>query len=79
MKLSVSLSEADLALLDECVKRDGLTSRSAGVQNAIQLLGKAGLQDAYAEAWGAWSDSEDAALWDGTVADGLDGDSRAAR
>lgn len=79
MKLSVSLSEADLALLDECVKRGGLPSRSAGVQKAIRLLGKVGLQDAYAEAWGAWSDSEDAALWDGAAADGLDGDSRAAR
>mgnify|MGYP000924208331 FL=1 len=79
MKLSVSLSESDLILLDRCVERDGLASRSAGIQNAIRLLGKADLQDAYAEAWFSWDASEDATVWDSAVADGIDGGGGATR
>ena len=79
MKLSVSLSESDLILLDRCVERDGLASRSAGIQNAIRLLGKADLQDAYAEAWSFWDASEDATVWDSAVADGIDGGGGATR
>ena len=79
MKLSVSLSESDLILLDRCVERDGLASRSAGIQNAIRLLGNADLQDAYAEAWSSWDASEDAAVWDSVVADGIDGGEDATR
>ena len=79
MKLSVSLSESDLILLDRCVERDGLASRSAGIQNAIRLLGKADLQDAYTEAWSSWDASEDATVWDSAVADGIDGGEDATR
>ena len=79
MKLSVSLSESDLILLDRCVERDGLASRSAGIQNAIRLLGKADLPDAYAEAWSSWDTSEDATVWDSAVADGIDGGEDATR
>ena len=79
MKLSVSLSESDLILLDRCVERDGLASRSAGIQNAIRLLGKADLQDAYAEAWSSWDASEDATVWDSAGADGIDGGEDATR
>ena len=79
MKLSVSLSESDLILLDRCVERDGLASRSAGIQNAIRLLGNADLQDAYAEAWSSWDASEDANIWDSAVADGIDGGEDATR
>ena len=79
MKLSVSLSESDLILLDRCVERDGLASRSAGIQNAIRLLGRADLQDAYAEAWSSGDASEDATVWDSAVADGIDGGEDATR
>ena len=79
MKLSVSLSESDLILLDRCVERDGLASRSAGIQNAIRLLAKADLQDAYAEAWSSWDASEDANIWDSAVADWIDGGEDATR
>ena len=79
MKLCVSLSESDLILLDRCVERDGSASRSAGIQNAIRLLGEADLQDAYAEAWSSWDASEDTTVWDSAVADGIDGGEGATR
>ncbi|WP_067663814.1 ribbon-helix-helix domain-containing protein [Nocardia miyunensis] len=71
MKLSVSLSEQDVALLDEIVRERGLPSRSAAVQEALQLLRQAGLADAYADAWSEWESSGDAELWGDTSGDGL--------
>ncbi|MGY2062113.1 ribbon-helix-helix domain-containing protein [Nocardia gipuzkoensis] len=71
MKLSVSLPEEDVALLDEVVRERGLPSRSAALQEAIRLLREAGLSDAYAAAWSEWEESGDQDLWDGTAADGL--------
>lgn len=49
----------------------GGASRSAVVHQAIGLLRSATLEDAYAEAWDEWQAGEDAALWDGTTADGI--------
>lgn len=71
MKLSVSLSDEDVAVLDEYVKRAGLPSRSAAVQRAVQMLRYPDLENDYAEAWARWSASEDAAAWEGTTADGV--------
>lgn len=71
MKLSVSLSEEDVAALDDYVKRTGLPSRSAGVQRAVQLLRYPDLEDDYTEAWAQWSADEGSGAWEGTVADGV--------
>ncbi|NLT28933.1 MAG: ribbon-helix-helix protein, CopG family [Propionibacterium sp.] len=71
MKLSVSLSEEDLAALDRHVSQAGLGSRSAGIQDAIRRLPDRGLQDAYAEAWEEWQASDDGAHWENLVPDGL--------
>lgn len=71
VKLSISLSEQDVALLDEVVRERGLSSRSAAVQEAIHLLRQAGLSDAYAAAWSEWESSGDADLWDTAATDGL--------
>ncbi|MFI5781647.1 ribbon-helix-helix domain-containing protein [Nocardia sp. NPDC051570] len=71
MKLSVSLPEEDVALLDEVVRERGLPSRSAALQEAIRLLREAGLSDAYAAAWAEWETSGERDLWDGTAGDGL--------
>jgi len=71
MKLSVSLPEEDVEFLDEYAKSHGFTSRSAVVQKAVRLLGRAQLEDAYVAAWSEWDGSEDAELWNQTVADGL--------
>lgn len=71
VKLSVSLSEGDVAALDKYARAAGLTSRSAAIQHAIKLLGDAELEDAYAAAWEEWESSGDAQAWESTTADGL--------
>lgn len=71
MKLSISLSEDDLAILDRYADAAGLTSRSAVIQRAIRMLGDPALDDAYAAAWEEWESSADAAAWDSALADGL--------
>lgn len=71
MKLSVSLSEQDVALLDKYVRASGLPSRSAALQHAVRLLDQSDLQDDYAAAWEEWESSGHAETWEGTVDDGL--------
>lgn len=71
MKVSISLPEEDLAFLDEYATRHGVTSRSSVIHEAITMLRSAGLEDAYAAAWHEWDDTDDAALWETTSADGL--------
>jgi Arc/MetJ-type ribon-helix-helix transcriptional regulator len=71
MKLSVSLSEEDVALLDEYARSSGLRSRSAALQCAVRLLRHADLEQDYAAAWEDWESSGERAAWEGTVGDGL--------
>jgi Arc/MetJ-type ribon-helix-helix transcriptional regulator len=71
VKLSVSLSEAEVAALDKYARAAGLASRSAAIQQAIRLLGDPELEESYAAAWDAWEASGDAAAWEATAADGL--------
>ncbi|MDP5184520.1 ribbon-helix-helix domain-containing protein [Blastococcus sp. BMG 814] len=71
MKLSISLSDDDLAVVDEHVSKAGLQSRSAAIQYAINLLRRADLDRAYAEAWEDWEGSDDQAAWEGVDADGI--------
>ena len=71
MKLSISLSEDDVATLDRYVAATGLTSRSAGLQVAIRQLRDSELDSAYVAAWEEWEASGDAGSWDATRADGL--------
>lgn len=71
VKLSVSLSESEVAALDKFAQAAGLKSRSAAIQQAIKLLGDPELEDAYAAAWQEWEASGDAQAWEATAADGL--------
>lgn len=71
MKLSVSLPDEDVATLDEYARSQGLTSRSAAVHRAVQLLRHPDLEQDYAAAWDEWVASGDQALWDGTAGDGI--------
>ncbi len=71
MKLSVSLPEDDVALLDEYARTTGLASRSAAVQHAVRLLRHADLEQDYAAAWEDWESSGERAAWEGTSGDGL--------
>ena len=70
MKLSVSLSDEDVAALDAYVKRTGLPSRSAGLQRAVQMLRHPDLENDYAEAWAQWS-ADGHSAWESTVGDGV--------
>lgn len=70
MKLSISVTEGDLALLEQYARAAGLRSRSAAVQHAIHLLRQADLEDEYAAAWEDWESSGERAAWEGTVGDG---------
>lgn len=71
VKLSVSLSESDVAVLDEQARLRGLGSRSAVLREAIRLLRQSGLEEEYAAAWEEWQQSGEAAVWDATAGDGL--------
>lgn len=71
MKVSVSLPHDDVAFVDDYASRSDLSSRSAVIHRAIQLLRTATLTDAYAAAWEEWEGTEDARLWDVTAADGV--------
>jgi Arc/MetJ-type ribon-helix-helix transcriptional regulator len=71
MKLSVSLSDEDIEVLDTYVERVGLPSRSAGLQRAIRMLRHAALEDEYAQAWTEWSDDAENSVWDRGLGDGL--------
>lgn len=72
MKLSVSLSQEDLAALDAYIERTGLRSRSAGVQRAIRMLAHPTLEADYAQAWEEWSATGQEQAWENAAADGLD-------
>lgn len=71
MKLSISVTEEDVALLDEYAHSAGMQSRSAVVQHAIRLLRQENLEDDYAAAWDEWESSGQRAAWEDTVADGI--------
>lgn len=71
MKLSVSLSDEDVEVLDTYVERAGLPSRSAGVQHAIRMLRYPALEDAYGDAWAEWSSAGEEDVWENTAGDGL--------
>ncbi len=71
MKISVSLSDDDVAALDEFASSAGLPTRSAAVQFAVRSLRLPELEDDYAAAWDEWEASGDQAAWDNTTADGL--------
>ena len=71
MKLSVSLSEEDLAALDRYVEQAGLESRSEAIQQAIRRLQDPQLEAAYAAAWEEWAASGAEDVWASATSDGL--------
>lgn len=71
MKLSVSLTDEDVALLDQYVRTAGLASRSAAVQHAVRMLRHPDLEQDYAAAWTDWQSGGEQDLWEVTAADGL--------
>ena len=71
MRLSVSLSDGDVALPDEYARTADLKGRSAVVQHALQLLRQAALEQDYAAAGEEWTVSGEQSTWDATAGDGV--------
>jgi hypothetical protein len=71
MKLSVSLPDDDVALLDEYARTAGLPSRSAALHRAIAMLRHPDLEQDYAAAWDEWESAGEQAAWDRSAGDGL--------
>lgn len=71
MKLSVSLPDEDVAVLDEYARASGLGSRSAALHHAVRMLRLPQLEQDYEAAWQEWEASGDHAEWSVTVADGV--------
>lgn len=71
MKLSVSLPDEDVAVLDEFVRTAGLPSRSSALQHAVRMLCLPDLEQDYEAAWQEWEASGDLAAWSVTAADGI--------
>jgi Arc/MetJ-type ribon-helix-helix transcriptional regulator len=76
MKLSVSLTDEDVALVDDYLSRSGLKSRSAVIRRALRLLRQPDLEGDYAAAWAEWAASGEQEAWESTTADGVAGASR---
>lgn len=71
MKLSVSLPDEDVAILDEFARTAGLPSRSAALHHAVRMLRLPDLDRDYEAAWNEWDASDAHATWDATAADGI--------
>lgn len=71
MKLSVSLPDEDIELIDGYIQQNAAASRSAVIHRALSLLRKSQLESEYAAAWEEWRGSEDEKLWDATTGDGM--------
>lgn len=71
MKLSVSLPDEDVALLDAYARTSGLKSRSAALHHAIRLLRHPDLEQDYTAAWDEWESSGERVAWDHTAGDGM--------
>lgn len=72
MKLSVSLSEEDVAFIDDYARRNRISTRSGVFQRAVQMLRASQLGDAYERAWEEWEDSGDAQTWEAAADDGVE-------
>jgi len=71
MKLSVRLSAKEAAFLNRHVAAHPESSRSDVVRKALARFREAELTREYEELWAEW-DEEEAAIWDVTLADGLE-------
>lgn len=71
MKLSVSLPDEDVKLLDEFARTAGLPSRSAALHHAVLMLRLPDLEQDYETAWQEWEASGDQGEWSVTTADGI--------
>jgi hypothetical protein len=76
MKLSVSMTDADIAFVDTYAAAHGVASRSGVLHEALALLRTHELAAEYASAWEEWADDPDTAVWESASADGLAADAQ---
>jgi Arc/MetJ-type ribon-helix-helix transcriptional regulator len=72
MKVSVSIPDEDVVYLQTLVDAGRFSSRSAALHAAVRGLRDRDRGADYAAAWDEWAASDDAALWESTVGDGLE-------
>jgi Arc/MetJ-type ribon-helix-helix transcriptional regulator len=72
MKISVSVSDDDLAYLDAQTEAGLFASRSAVVHAGIRALRHVESADAYTAAWDEW-EAGDGSAWERTAGDGITG------
>jgi Arc/MetJ-type ribon-helix-helix transcriptional regulator len=71
MKVSVSLPREDVEFLDAYANAHAYPSRSAVLHQAIRTFRRGELREAYRDAWGEWSASDDADIWEAASGDGV--------
>lgn len=71
VKLSVSLSDEAVQILDRFIDARSIPSRSAAIQTAIMQLEMPDLAQAYMTAADEWENGEDSSIWEEAVGDGL--------
>jgi Arc/MetJ-type ribon-helix-helix transcriptional regulator len=71
VKISVSLPDEDVEFVDRYLRQHRSASRSSVIHQAITMLREAGLENAYADAWGEWEADGEAEMWDLTAPDGV--------
>jgi metal-responsive CopG/Arc/MetJ family transcriptional regulator len=76
MKVSVSIPDDDVAFVDEFAREQGIESRSAVLQRAIQLLRQSLLEQQYEQAYAEWRASGEDVVWDGMSGHGIDVDTQ---
>lgn len=72
VKLSVSLSDSDVAYVDEIARVERSGNRSAVIHDMVRLFREIRSEDDYVKAFEEWDGSEDQKLWDSALMDGLD-------
>lgn len=72
MKLSISVPDSQMDLLDRVVQQRGLASRSVAIQQGIDLLLQDALVSDYRDAFSEWDEDGDAAAWQVVASDGLE-------
>lgn len=68
----MSLPQEDVEFLEGYARTQGYPSRSAVLHKAVRLLRAADLADAYEDAWGQWTATGEAGLWEAAAGDGVD-------
>ncbi len=71
MKISISLPAEDLEFVDAQTSTGLFASRSAVLHAAVRLLKDRHYADSYAAAWDEWDASEDGAMWNAVIGDGV--------